>query len=351
MAQITPNMQLVVWNLVTDTYNYEQLADNFLKIDQHDHSKIGKQIDASLGIKDGTIVKSKLAADSVNSNAIETAAVGTSEISDLSVTTTKLADQSVTTAKLATNAVTTDQILDGSVTKAKLSAGFVPSLVETLPSAGSLTDGYEIYYLVDKDNSVVWHLRYQAGDNGAIGRWQFLGGRSVIGTQPANNYSGSTLVLPPAGRQIDGSWRSFTSIVLPKGRFTITISGHGNISWTQSTASNAAIIANAQFQMGFAATASTTLLGSPKTSTFGLIPYAQRTWFEAPITKTSTDLGMPVSHTAIYDNTSSSVAASTPIQLFARRTTTATEDAASNTSGGYMSKGVITATPIYLMAS
>jgi hypothetical protein len=350
MAQVTPNMQLTVWNLSSDTYNYEQLADNFIKIDQHDHNAIGKKI-GSGALLDGSVTSGKLAADSVTSNAIAADSVGSSAIASNAVGSSEIADNAVTTTKIATGntyGIQTANIADGVVTRIKLASGLVPNLVTTLPSGNSLFDGYEVYYVADANNSIVWHLRYQAGDNGTVGRWQFLGGRPALSLQPQNNYSGSESIVPPKGRSIDGSWRSFASINLPKGYYTITISGHGNIAWT-NTAS--ATIANAQFQMGFLASSATTLTASTGTVTFNLIPYSQRTWFEAPITKTTTDLGMPVSHTALFDSTSDSVSSATPIQLYARRTTTSTEDASSNTTSGYFSKGIITATPIYLKAS
>lgn len=61
MALTTPKMVLKVWNLLTDPYDHDQLADNWAKIDQHDHtSNRGVQVPTE-GIFDGAITSAKLA--------------------------------------------------------------------------------------------------------------------------------------------------------------------------------------------------------------------------------------------------------------------------------------------------
>jgi hypothetical protein len=57
----TNNMGLKVWNLTTDAYNHEQLADNWKKVDEHYHGDgTGVPIPTS-GIQDGAITSAKLA--------------------------------------------------------------------------------------------------------------------------------------------------------------------------------------------------------------------------------------------------------------------------------------------------
>ena len=57
----TPNLGLKVWNLTTDPYNSGQLADNWARVDEHDHtSGKGKQI-ATGAIADNSITSNKLA--------------------------------------------------------------------------------------------------------------------------------------------------------------------------------------------------------------------------------------------------------------------------------------------------
>lgn len=62
MALTTPNMGLTVWNLTTDPYNHDELAENLGKIDEHDHaSGRGKQVPTG-GIEDAAITEAKLSA-------------------------------------------------------------------------------------------------------------------------------------------------------------------------------------------------------------------------------------------------------------------------------------------------
>lgn len=81
MAFVSPRMSLKVWNDPQDAYDHEQLGDNFLKLDQHDHSQgRGTQI-GSGGIAEGAIT----------STHIFPGALGTVTLDDESVTQAKLA--------------------------------------------------------------------------------------------------------------------------------------------------------------------------------------------------------------------------------------------------------------------
>lgn len=61
MSLVIPNLGLRIWNLGQDPYNSQQLADNFAKIDQHDHAQgRGKQLSAG-SFADGSITALKLA--------------------------------------------------------------------------------------------------------------------------------------------------------------------------------------------------------------------------------------------------------------------------------------------------
>jgi hypothetical protein len=110
MAQVTPNMQLVVWNNPTDLYDSSQLAKNFIAIDEHDHSGNGKgkAIDGT-NIKVGTISSTQIANNTITAGNIAPSAVDTGELVDSSVTTAKIANTAVTTGKIANTAVTTDK--------------------------------------------------------------------------------------------------------------------------------------------------------------------------------------------------------------------------------------------------
>lgn len=121
-------MGLRVWDQLGDRYDHQQLADNFNKIDFHDHTTgRGVRIPTE-GIADGAITSAKLDPSvslTVPDNSIVTVKlvdlnVTTAKIADLAITTAKLADGSVTPIKLATNAVTTTKILDANVTTSKI---------------------------------------------------------------------------------------------------------------------------------------------------------------------------------------------------------------------------------------
>lgn len=72
MSIVSPNMGLAIWNLVDDHYNHDQLADNFAKLDFHDHAPgRGLQIGTE-GIQDGAVTAAKMApgADSIQNGSI-----------------------------------------------------------------------------------------------------------------------------------------------------------------------------------------------------------------------------------------------------------------------------------------
>ncbi len=107
-----PYMGLAVWNSVTDSWNHEQLADNFRKLDEHDHaSGKGVQIPTG-GIKDGAITRAKLAPDTL---AIEDGSIDTRHLKDLSVTNAKLAFNAVTGSKIADRSVGSQELADSAV--------------------------------------------------------------------------------------------------------------------------------------------------------------------------------------------------------------------------------------------
>src|SRR3954468_10702791 len=61
MAFTSTKMSLRIWNLLTDLYDHAQLADNWAKVDYHDHSPgKGVQIPTD-GIADGAVTGSKVA--------------------------------------------------------------------------------------------------------------------------------------------------------------------------------------------------------------------------------------------------------------------------------------------------
>lgn len=105
-----PYMGLAVWNSVTDTWNHEQLADNFRKIDEHNHaSGRGRQIPTG-GIEDGAVTRAKLAPETLT-------------IEDGSIDTRHLRELAVHTSKINFGAVIEDRIRDGAITSSKVRDG------------------------------------------------------------------------------------------------------------------------------------------------------------------------------------------------------------------------------------
>lgn len=65
MAATAPQMGLKVWNLLTDSYDHSQLAENWAKVDQHNHTE-GKGVKIpTAGIEDGAISTAKIGASQV----------------------------------------------------------------------------------------------------------------------------------------------------------------------------------------------------------------------------------------------------------------------------------------------
>lgn len=95
MSFVTPNMGLTAWDVGSDPYDHDQLADNWAAIDQHNHA-LGHGVQ-------------------IPTAGIEDSAVTTPKINNLAVTTPKLGNQSVTQQKMADNSVGSAQIIDGEV--------------------------------------------------------------------------------------------------------------------------------------------------------------------------------------------------------------------------------------------
>jgi hypothetical protein len=115
MAITTPYLGLKIWNSSSDPYDHSQQADNWAKVDEHDHSDgKGKQIPTS-GIEDAAITAAK----------IDPAAFPSLSLADGAVTTPKIADGAVTGDKIGTDTITGANILDNSITSADIGPGEV----------------------------------------------------------------------------------------------------------------------------------------------------------------------------------------------------------------------------------
>ena len=279
MAQTTPNMQLTVWNLLSDPYDSSQLAQNFVAIDQHDHSGSGKgaPIDGTSALINGSVTSAKLASPSVN----------TGNLVDQSVTTDKIADSTgstdgVTTAKIATSAITNAKIADGTIRRAKLYSDDVNvplyvhastngSLPTTTKSGDALYDGYTIDYT---DNSAassrkyLWRLRY----NGSS--WDYVGGSGYRTTTSSTLTSSGN--GPLSGVMYTG-WdgANFQSFLLPlKGKYFVVAGGSGEPESNYFATFKTALYlggTSPSFQTGIAASASPLAGTTASTLSFGVI--------------------------------------------------------------------------------
>lgn len=74
MAATAPNMGLKVWNLLTDSYDHAQLAENLAKIDQHNHTE-GKGVQIPTGgLENGSVSASKIGNEQVSPEKLTTSA-------------------------------------------------------------------------------------------------------------------------------------------------------------------------------------------------------------------------------------------------------------------------------------
>lgn len=113
----TPNMALTAWDLGSDPYDHSQLASNFSKIDDHDHT-VGNGVQIpSAGIADLAITGSKIAANAINP---------LTHIPVASIPQSRLLNDSVGAVQLQDNSVDTGAIIAGAITADKLDPNILP---------------------------------------------------------------------------------------------------------------------------------------------------------------------------------------------------------------------------------
>jgi hypothetical protein len=250
MAQTTPNLQLTVWNNLSDPYDSGQLANNFVKIDLHDHSGSGKgvQIDGATGIKANSISSvqmgqsaigsSELKSDSNNPGADSNRAVGTNHIQNLAVTANKIANGTITRAKLNRSDVLAVPVV--------YHANANGSLPTVTVDGDALYDGYVIDYAmqinVDSTSPTnsgygqaqigttnlnythIWRLRY----NTVTSAWDFVGGIPY-----QNDYIGDLTYADIPEKTMYVGWASqrFQYFDIPlKGYYQVTSGGNIDIT-------------------------------------------------------------------------------------------------------------------------
>jgi len=318
MAQTTPNLQLTVWNNLSDPYDSGQLANNFVKIDLHDHSGSGKgvQIDGATGIKANSISSvqmgqsaigsSELKSDSNNPGADSNRAVGTNHIQNLAVTANKIANGTITRAKLNRSDVLAVPVVYHTDSKGSLPTvavdgealydGYVIDYAFTVTTTTSSSDIGQSVLSTANSKNYIWRFRYNDSDS----TWDFIGGNPII----LNATEDLTGVSPSNGSLYAG-WgaKMFQSIYLPfKGTYEVTAGGLGDIA-----SGSTAVFRSA---LGLGARSG----NSPVTS--GLIPYAYASGYSKGVVSTTTDAASAIISNIPVTVTSNTTDANLLSQLF-----------------------------------
>lgn len=101
MASNTPNMGLVAWDTLTDTFSHTDLFNNWSLIDTHDHT-LGHGIAIPTGgIANQAITQGKIAPGAVGSSQIANNSIGPAQIANASIGAGQLANAGVTADKLS----------------------------------------------------------------------------------------------------------------------------------------------------------------------------------------------------------------------------------------------------------
>lgn len=102
MPRTTTNLLLKVWNDLTDKFNHTELAQNWDRVDTHDHTGSGKGLKLPAGAFEPNAVRNvDLAPTAVDTNVIVDGAVTEQKITPSAVTESRLRNEAVTGSKLA----------------------------------------------------------------------------------------------------------------------------------------------------------------------------------------------------------------------------------------------------------
>lgn len=91
MATTTTNLLLKAWNSVSDLFNHTELAANWQRIDDHDHTGSGKGLKIPAGgLAPAAVHNTNLAADAVDGTVVVDNSIGGAKLTDGTVTAAKL---------------------------------------------------------------------------------------------------------------------------------------------------------------------------------------------------------------------------------------------------------------------
>ena len=138
MSDITTNLGLTVWDLDSDPYDPDQLANNFYAIDAHDHGANGGAPITGTAFPDGSISGTKVSDSSITS----------AKIVDGTITGADIANGTITGANILNGTITGADMADGTITMGKLEANVLPvgtTILWYRPNGSvSLPSGWEI---------------------------------------------------------------------------------------------------------------------------------------------------------------------------------------------------------------
>src|SRR5574338_700590 len=135
----TPNLSLIAWNLPSDPYNSEELAENWFKVDQHDHTPgKGARIDTA-AIEDQAITSAKIHPTAFPDRTIADGSITTAKLNDLAVTTGKINDSAVTSVKIANGTIATGDIAAATILRSNLNTSFIKTTRLSFSSDTSAT--------------------------------------------------------------------------------------------------------------------------------------------------------------------------------------------------------------------
>lgn len=130
MARTTPKLNLNVWDSVNDYFSHSELANNFDKIDAHDHSPGKGTLITASGLASNVITSSKILDGSITRAKIASYAIDDTRLDSGSVTTTKIGNAAVTSRTLAPIAGIAQQAADSTVTTSQQVVSTVTFVVE-----------------------------------------------------------------------------------------------------------------------------------------------------------------------------------------------------------------------------
>jgi hypothetical protein len=179
MPQNLVEMDLDIWNLGSDHFNYAELFANFQKINGHDHTT-GKGLQVPTG-------------------GIANLAITAAKLADLAVTTAKINDDAVTAAKIADNAVGTDQIAADAVGTSELAANAVGTSELANDSVDTAAIINATVTLAKLSFQVLWGEWNPDGsvNNSGSGGWSVSKtGTGVYRLDFATNFSAIPVIVP-----------------------------------------------------------------------------------------------------------------------------------------------------------